>query len=166
MRHHLYFLSFFLLIFLKISCHPAPCRPLPSAWSWISQFSFQQLFSESKREARNTKLDSEPDKQPSNVTLTTSATTTCWDVSQLWLSSSRLSDFFAFLCMILWLMWKWKMLKYFPQASSSEAVSGPVYWNTSGCPDGWSSRFTQKTQKYIYSVKEKSIIALGRCFLG
>lgn len=30
------------------------------------------------------------------------------------------------------------MLKYFPQASS-EALLSPVYWNTSGCPDEWST---------------------------
>lgn len=40
----------------------------------------------------------EPEKQLSNVTLTTNGNSACWDISQLWIGSSLLSDFFVWFC--------------------------------------------------------------------
>lgn len=46
------------------------------------------------------------------------------------------------------------MLEYFPQASS-EALPSPVYWDNSGCPDGWS---TENIEIYILYKRE-----INRC---
>lgn len=58
------------------------CSPSSSS-SWISQFSFQQLFPESDWEATNTKARLWAWQTAVNVTLTTSGTAACWDISQL-----------------------------------------------------------------------------------